>query len=109
MLARLRFVRISPRKLRPVAELIRGKHVDEALSILKFVPKKGARILEKVLKSAIANAIENDKKDQDNLWVKEVRVDEGPRWKRFRPVAYGRAHPIRKRTSHVFIKLEERG
>ncbi len=108
MKAKLRFVRISPRKIRPVAELVRGKPVDRSLAILKFCKRKGARILEKVIRSAVANAVENNKKDEESLYVGEVRIDEGPRWKRYRPVAYGRAHLIRKRTSHIFVRLEEK-
>ena len=108
MKARLRFIRISPFKLRPVADLIRGKSVDDALNILKFVPRRGAKILEKVLKSALANATENMNKEEENLYVSKILVDEGPRDKRFHPVAYGRAHLFRKRRSHITIELEER-
>jgi len=108
MKAKLKFVRISPFKLRLVADLLRGKNVDEALNILKFTPRRGARILEKVLKSALANATENMHKEESNLYISKVLVDEGPRDKRFRPAAYGRAHPFKKRRSHIIIELEEK-
>ena len=108
MRARLKFTRISPQKLRPVAELLRGKSIDDGLNILRFIPKKGARLLERVLKSALSNATENFKKDEENLYISKVMIDEGPRIKRFRPVAYGRAHPFKKKLSHITIELGEK-
>ncbi|HIE44136.1 MAG TPA: 50S ribosomal protein L22 [Candidatus Omnitrophica bacterium] len=102
----LRFAKISPFKLRQVTSLIHGKNVNDALSILQFVNKKGARIVEEVLKSAVANTSEKEDVDEDLLFVKEARVDEGPRWKRMRARARGGAGMLRKRTSHVTILLE---
>ncbi len=105
----LKYARISPRKARVVADMIRGKDVEEALNILRFTPKKGARIIEKVLKSAIANAeVSPDIEDVDALYVKSIYVNEGPMLKRIRPRAMGRAYLIRKRLSHITIELDER-
>jgi large subunit ribosomal protein L22 len=104
--AMAKFVRISPRKVRQVAYLISKKNVNEALSILKFTPKQGARILEKVLKSAVANATsreENKNLDVDDLFMKSICINCGPTMKRFRARARGRASRILKRTSHVSI------
>jgi large subunit ribosomal protein L22 len=103
-----RFVRIAPRKVRIVTDLIRGKKVDEAMAILQFTPKRGARLLEKVLRSAIANAQNNYEMDPGALYVKKVYVDEGPTLKRFHPRRMGQAFPILKRTSHISVVLEER-
>ncbi len=105
--ARAKFIRISPQKARLVADMIRGKHVEEAVTTLRFTPKKGARILRKVLESAIANATQNDTIDVDNLFVKTIFVDGGPMLKRIRPRAMGRATKILKRTSHITIVLDE--
>jgi len=103
-----RFVRIAPRKVRIVADLIRGKDVDEALAILKFTPKRGARLLDKVLRSAIANAQNNHDMDPGALYVKRVYVDEGPTLKRYQPHRMGQAFPILKRTSHISVVLAEK-
>jgi len=104
----LKYSRISPRKVRLVADLIRCQPVDRALGTLKFTTKRGARILERVLRSAIANAAQNPEVGSvDNLYVSKVCVDSGPTLKRFRPCAMGRAHPIRKRTSHITVVLKE--
>ena len=105
--ARLRFTRIAPRKARLVADLIRGKGSEEALSVLTFTPKAAARIIIKLLKSAVANAAQK-KIDVDHLYVKTITVDQGPTMKRFMPRALGRATTIRKRTSHITIVLDER-
>jgi large subunit ribosomal protein L22 len=105
--AKLRFTRIAPRKARLVADLIRGKKSEEALSVLTFTPKAAARIIIKLLKSAVANATQK-KIDVDRLYVKTIMVDQGPTMKRFMPRAMGRATPIRKRTSHITIVLDER-
>ncbi|NQU13689.1 MAG: 50S ribosomal protein L22 [Desulfobacteraceae bacterium] len=102
-----RFVRISPRKIRLVMDRIRGKKVEEALNILSFAPQKGARILKKLLDSAVANASENSGLDVDTLYVIRIYADEGPTLKRWRPRAQGRATRIRKRTSHLTIALDE--
>ncbi len=105
--ARLRFARVSPRKVRLVANLIRGKRSEEALTILTFTKKAAARILIKLLKSAIANASQKKHIDIDRLYVKRITVDQGPTLKRYTPRALGRATMIRKRTSHIHIILDE--
>ncbi|KRL04064.1 50S ribosomal protein L22 [Liquorilactobacillus oeni] len=96
-------VRIPARKARLVIDLIRGKSVAEALGILKFTPRAGSPIIEKVLKSAIANAENNFDLDVEDLVVSEAYVNEGPTLKRFRPRAKGSASPINKRTSHITV------
>ena len=101
-----KFARIAPRKARLVADLIRGMRIDEALNSLEFSKKRGAWYLKSVLKSAIANAEEREA-DLERLFVQKSWVDEGRTIKRFRPKDRGRAHPIRKRTSHLHIVLEE--
>jgi large subunit ribosomal protein L22 len=106
--AKLRFVRVGPRKARLVADLIRGKGSEEAVNILRFTPKGAAKIVGKVLKSAIANATQKKTIDIDHLYVKQITVDEGPMMKRFMPRALGRATSIRKKTSHIQIVLDER-
>ena len=105
----LRYVRISPFKAREVADLVRGKSVDEALNILEFTPKKAASIIKKVIKSAIANAENNfGYSDIDRLFISKIYIDEGPTLKRYRPYAMGRACMIRKRTSHITVVLDEK-
>jgi large subunit ribosomal protein L22 len=106
--ARLRFARISPRKARLVADLVRGKRSEEALNILSFTKKASAKILIKLLKSAIANATQKKTIDIDRLYVKQIMVDQGPTMKRYQSRALGRATTIRKRTSHIHIVLDER-
>ena len=101
--ATARMVRITARKARLVIDLIRGKKVADALGILKFTPRKGAYLIEKVLNSAIANAENNFDLDVEDLYVSEAYVNEGPTLKRFRPRAKGSASPINKRTSHITI------
>lgn len=103
----LKYARISSRKVKIVADLIRGKQVDEALAIIKFTPKASSEILEKLLKSAIANAENNHGMNRGNLVVSEIYANQGPTLKRIRPAAKGSAVRIRKRTSHVTIKLTE--
>jgi len=103
-----RHVRISPRKARQVIDLIRGKDVEEALTILKFTPKGASPIVEKVLRSAVANAENNFEMDVDSLYVAECYVDQGPTLKRIRPRARGMANRIRKRTSHITVILREK-
>lgn len=105
--ATLRFARISARKVKIVADLIRGKKVDEALAIVKFTPKSSSEILEKLLKSAVANAENNHGMNRGNLVVSEIYANQGPTMKRIRPAAKGSAVRIRKRTSHITIKLRE--
>jgi large subunit ribosomal protein L22 len=103
-----RTVRIAPRKARLVVDLIRGKQVGEAVAILNHTPKAASPIVEKLLKSAIANAEHNYEMDANNLVIAQVFVDEGPTMKRFRPRAQGRASAINKRTSHITIVLSEK-
>jgi large subunit ribosomal protein L22 len=102
-----RYVRIAPRKARLVTELIKGKPVEEALTILRFVPKKAARLVDKTLRSAVANAEQNPNIDVDTLYIKRIFVDGGPTMKRWRPRAMGRATKIIKRTSHITVILDE--
>ncbi|MFA7148746.1 MAG: 50S ribosomal protein L22 [Syntrophomonadaceae bacterium] len=103
-----RYLRVSPFKARQVADLVRGKDVDEAVGILRYTTKKSAPLISKVLKSAIANAEHNNDMDSDELYVSEIYVDEGPTLKRMRPRAYGRADVRRHRTSHITVVLRER-
>jgi large subunit ribosomal protein L22 len=103
-----RHVRLAPRKARGVVDLIRGKNVGEALMILDFLPRKGARLVAKTLKSVIANAESQQRVDVDRLYVRRITIDGGATLKRFIPRAHGRATPIRKRTSHITIVVDER-
>ena len=105
MKAVAKFVRIAPRKARLVADEVRGKSLPEAVSILQFTNKRAAGIVGDVIKSAAANAEHNDDADVEALFVRDVRVDEGPTIKRFRARAMGRATMIRKRTSHISVTL----
>jgi len=101
-----RYARISARKVRPLATLIRGKHADEALDLLRYQPQRGARYLEKVLKSALGNAEDRRARDVQNLVVTDARVDEGPMFKRVRPRARGMAFLIKKRMSHIHVAVD---
>ncbi len=101
-------MRVSPLKVGFICTEIRGKQVDEALSILRFTPKKGAKLLEDVLNSAIANAENNFGLDREKLYVSEAYANEGPQMKRWRPKAKGMANPIIKRTSHIGVVVKER-
>ena len=103
-----KYVRIAPRKVRVVMDLIRGKDVAEAFAILKFTPKVGADAIEKVLKSAVANAENNFDMDVENLYVSSAYVDQGPTLKRIHPRSRGQAFKILKRTSHITVVVEER-
>lgn len=105
--AKLRFLKISPRKVRLVVDMIRGLPVNQALDQLSFLNKGSALPISKLLKSAMANAEHNNKLDKDNLFIKKITVDEGPTLKRWRPRAFGRAGMIRKRASHVTLVLDE--
>ncbi|WP_442483155.1 50S ribosomal protein L22 [Aeoliella sp. SH292] len=98
--------RISATKVRPLANLIRGQEVDEAIAILKYQPHRGARMLEKVLKSARANAEDRGAPNLGGLRVVEARVDGGPMFKRMRPRARGMAHVIKKRFAHIVVSVE---
>ncbi len=106
--ARARYQRISPRKARLVVDAIRGMKVDEALNKLRFTPKKAARLVEKVIRSAVANAMQDPGVDVDNLYIKAAYVDGGPMLKRWRARAMGRAYMIRKRTSHITVVVAEK-
>ena len=101
------YVRISAQKVRLVCDQIRGKRVEDALSVLEFTPRKGAKLVAKVLRSGIANAENNQNLDVDTLFVKRIEVGPGPTLKRFLPRAQGRATPLLKRTSHITIVLDE--
>lgn len=106
--ARVKHIRIAPRKVRLVVDLIRGKRIPEALAILRLTPRGASPVVEKVLKSAIANAQNNHNMDVDRLFVKEIFVDPGPTLKRFHPRAQGRAYSIMKRTSHITVVVAEK-
>lgn len=106
--AKLRYALISPHKVRLVADQIRGLPVARALEVLEFSPKKAARVVRKILDSAIANAEHNDGADIDELRVARIFVDEGPMYKRIQARAKGRANRILKRTSHITVAVAER-
>ena len=106
--ATVKYARISSRKVAIVANLIRGKNVDEAMAILKFTPKAGAEVLTKLLKSAIANAENNNQMNHSKLYIAEIYSNQGPTLKRIRAAAKGSAVRIRKRTSNTTIVLKER-
>ena len=102
-----KYVRMSPMKVGVVLDLIRGKNVDEALAIVKFTPKASSEVIEKLLKSAIANAENNHGMKHEKLYVAEIFANQGPTLKRIRPAAKGSAVRIRKRTSHITIVVRE--
>lgn len=106
--AQLRYLRIAPRKVRLVADLLRGKTAQAAEAQLTFLAKESARPLLKLLQSGMANAENNFKLKRDNLFIKIITVNEGPRLKRWRPRAFGRAAPILKRSSHILLVLDEK-
>lgn len=106
--AHVKFVRISDTKARIVLDQIKGKGVIEAMGILKYSPRYAAEIIEKVLKSAIANAVNNNELDENNLYVADVVANQGPTLKRIRPRAQGRAYKINKKTAHISIYLDEK-
>ncbi|MDQ5894265.1 MAG: large subunit ribosomal protein [Actinomycetota bacterium] len=103
--ATAKYVRVSPRKARLIADQVRGKHIDDARSLLQFSPRTAADDIAKVIESAAANAEANHELIGDEMVVAEIRVDEGPTLKRFRPRAMGRATPIHKRTCHISVAL----
>ncbi|MGP8106942.1 MAG: 50S ribosomal protein L22 [Desulfobaccales bacterium] len=105
--ARAKFLRISPRKLRLVAQLLPGKKVGEALSLLQFLPQRGAGLMRKVMVAAVANAEQRSQVDVDTLVVKGVQVDGGPSLKRFQARAMGRVNRILKRSSHITVVLKD--
>jgi large subunit ribosomal protein L22 len=101
----LKQTRISSKKVALVAALVRGKNVSEALTILKFIPKRSAPVLAKLIASAVANAENNLKQNPENLVISKLLVDEGQTLKRGRPISRGRWHQIKKRTSHITVEL----
>ncbi len=103
-----KYQRVSAQKARLVADLVRGKNVEDALNLLRFTQKKSAGLIYKVVHSAMSNAMNNSSgMDVDSMYVKEVLVNEGPTWKRFMPRSQGRANSILKRTSHITVVLSE--
>ena len=103
-----KYIRSSPRKMRIVADVVRGKNVQEVLNTLHFMPQKAARPIELTIQSAVANLIDrnqDERVDESALVVQEIRVDEAPFFKRFQPVSRGRAHPILKRSSHLMVVI----
>ena len=103
-----RYVRIAPRKMMLVADLVRGKKVNNALNLLHFSPKRSSLVVEKTIRSALANMMDREEARDiniDDAVIREIRINEGPTWKRFRPRAMGRASRIRKRTSHLYVTL----
>ena len=107
--ASLKFIRVTPRKAMLIADLVRGKGINEALGILKFSSRKRvANYMSKLLKSAVANADQHGRIDVDTLYVKRLEIGKGPTLKRFRPRAMGRAFGIKKKTCHIYVSLAER-
>lgn len=106
VVAKLNYLRIAPRKVRLIADLIRGKKVQSAQSILSFANQKAAQVMLKLLNQAVSNAKNNLKLDETDLYISKITVDEGPKLKRFRPRARGSAFEIQKKTSHILINLE---
>jgi len=102
-----RYADMSPRKIRPVAALIRGRSADEALELLRYLPNKGARLLEQVLKSALGNAEDRGARDIESMTISESRVDGGPMMKRIQPRARGSVYPIKRRYSHIHITVSD--
>lgn len=105
--AKTKFIRTSPQKLRLVTNIVKGMKTTEAINQLTFIKKEAKTVVIKLINSAIANATNNFNLDKDNLFIKEIRVDEGATLKRWMPRAHGRATPIRKRTSHIMLTLAE--
>lgn len=103
-----KYVRMSPMKVRQITRQVQGMAATEAADLLKFIPRKSARLVAKTLQSAIANAENNHNLSSESLVVAKAVVDEGPAFKRYKPAARGSAHPIRKRTSHITIILSEK-
>ena len=103
-----KYVRMSPTKIAPITDLVRGKDLEEALTILKFTPGKASELVEKVVQSAAANAENNHDMDRSKLYVAEIYANKGPTMKRWRAGAQGRAGMILKRSSHIGVTLKER-
>ena len=106
--AKHRFARISPRKARLLMDLVRGRDVDDAISILRFAKQRASGMVEKVIRSAVANANEREVAPRNTLYIAKAWVDPGPVIKRFQPKDRGKAYPIKKRTSHLVVTLDER-
>ncbi len=106
--AKLRNARVGSQKARILADMVRGKNVNEALKILAFMPQKPAGMIKKLIESAVANADQKKVVDVDNLYIKHLSVDMGPSLRRFRPRAQGRATPIKRKASHINLILDER-
>lgn len=106
--AKLSYLRIAPRKVRLLADLVRGKSVKEARTLLNFAVKKGSLPVLKLLNQAASSAVNNFQLDQDNLYISKVTVDEGPKYKRWRPRSRGQAYEIQKKTSHIILVLNEK-
>jgi large subunit ribosomal protein L22 len=106
--AKHRFARIAPRKARLIMDLVRGRDVDDAISMLKFAKQRASGMVEKVIRSAVANANEQDTAPRNTLYVAKAWVDPGPIIKRFQPKDRGKAYPIKKRTSHLVVEIDER-
>lgn len=106
--AEAKYMRVSPRKMKPIADMVRGMNVKEAQAVLKFTPRKGAEIFLKVLNSAVANAENNHDMDVENLYIAEIYANQGPVMKRWKAGSMGRANPIKRRTSHVGVVVAER-
>ncbi len=107
----VRYIRMSPRKVRLLADLVRGKRVEEAINLLHFTPKRGSIPVEKVLRSAVANAVNKEEAkdlDPENLYVREIQVNEGPTMRRYKPGAMGRASIIRKRSCHISVIVSDK-
>lgn len=108
IIAKARYIHMSPKKVRLVLDVIRGMDATEAENQLKFIPKQASRPILKLLNSAVANAKENYNLEKEDLYIKKIRADEGPILRRWAPKAYGRATPIRKRSSHIIVILGEK-
>jgi len=107
--ATAKYLMVSPSKVRPVADLVRGKGYDDVLPLLEAMPQKGAKLIHKVVRSAAANAIAQNKKlDEEMLYVKDIQVNEGPRMKRLWPRSHGRRDILLKRMSHISVVLDEK-
>src|SRR5215217_8921144 len=104
-----RFARIAPRKARLIVDLIRGRDVDDAISMLRFAKQRASGMVEKIIRSAVANANEREVAPRGTLYVAKAWVDPGPIIKRFQPKDRGKAYPIKKRTSHLVVELDQRG
>ena len=107
--AKHRYARIAPRKARLVMNLIRGRDVDDAITLLRFSKQRASGMIEKVVRSAVANAAEKEVRSRNALFVRECYVDPGPTMKRFQPKDRGKAYSIMKRTSHLVVTIAERG